>query len=357
LQVYTSALDDSAGEKAPEVLMQDRLKKGRQRLDIALESLALLCEPVPPPQGELEHIRYFCGNTELPSDLQAHEPQRVALYKSVAALVRAYANIADDLPQAGYDETHIAQIKRNVDRAVKLREVIRQASGETIDLKAYEADMRHLIDTYIEAEEPRRISNFGEMGLLALIEKGGMAAGIASLPDGLRRSPSAVAETIANNVRSKIIKEHLNDPAFYDKMSALLQEILADLRAQRLDYEAFLKRMEGLVQRVQHGQADDTPKQLDTPGKRALFNLLQQDEAAKTELGISEPRETYLGVAPGSPLDLALRLDKAIKTRRPDAWRGVKAKELSIKGIIHTIISDADQVERLYSVVFAQTEY
>ncbi|EQD69081.1 hypothetical protein B1A_07040, partial [mine drainage metagenome] len=28
--------------------------------------------------------------------------------------------------------------------------IIRMASGETLDLKAYEADMRHLIDTYIE---------------------------------------------------------------------------------------------------------------------------------------------------------------------------------------------------------------
>jgi predicted metal-dependent hydrolase len=36
----------------------------------------------------------------------------------------------------------------------------------------------------------------------------------------------AVAETIENNVRSKIIKEHLNDPAYYDKMSALLDEII-----------------------------------------------------------------------------------------------------------------------------------
>jgi type I restriction enzyme R subunit len=46
-----------------------------------------------------------------------------------------------------------------------------------------------------------------------------------------------VAETIANNVRSKIIKEHLNDPAFYDKMSALLNEILSDLKALRIDYQ------------------------------------------------------------------------------------------------------------------------
>lgn len=45
-------------------------------------------------------------------------------------------------------------------RYLKLREIIRKASGETIDLKAYEADMRHLIDTYIEADEPKKLSMF-----------------------------------------------------------------------------------------------------------------------------------------------------------------------------------------------------
>jgi type I restriction enzyme, R subunit len=134
-----------------------------------LEALSLLCEPVQPPKGELEHIHYFCGNTEIPDDLNEHEPQRVALYKLSAALARAFANIADDLPHAGYSDSQITGIKGDVNRYIKLREIIRQASGETIDLKAYEADMRHLIDTYIRADAPRTISDFGEIGLVDLI--------------------------------------------------------------------------------------------------------------------------------------------------------------------------------------------
>ena len=76
IAVYTSELDNSAGGADPAVLVQDRLKKGRERLDSALETLALLCEPVEPPRGELEHMHYFCGNTEIPTDLQEREPQR-----------------------------------------------------------------------------------------------------------------------------------------------------------------------------------------------------------------------------------------------------------------------------------------
>ena len=51
IAVYTSELDHSAGGAEPEVLVQDRLKKGKERLDDAIEALALLCEPVEPPKG------------------------------------------------------------------------------------------------------------------------------------------------------------------------------------------------------------------------------------------------------------------------------------------------------------------
>src|SRR5512132_1607827 len=175
IAVYTSELDHSGGAPDPEVLLQDRLKKGRERLDNAIEALVLLCEPVEPPKGELEHIHYFCGNTEIGSDLKEREPQRAALYKATVGLVRAYANIADELEPAGYSAGDIARIKQQLDQYLDVREIIRRASGETLDLKAYEADMRHLIDTYIEADEPRKISPFDGMGLLELLVKTGIA--------------------------------------------------------------------------------------------------------------------------------------------------------------------------------------
>ncbi len=51
--------------------------------------------------------------------------------------------------------------------------------------------------------------------------KTGIADAIAEQLGGIKGNKDAVAETIENNVRSKIIKENLNDPAFYEKMSAL----------------------------------------------------------------------------------------------------------------------------------------
>ncbi len=282
-----------------------------------------LCEWVVPPRGELEHIHYFCGNTEIATDLAEREPQRVALYKATAGLVRAYANIADELDAAGYATADIKRIKEALDQYLKLREVIRKASGETIDLKAYEADLRHLIDTYIEAAEPKKISPFDDMPLLELIVKTGIAEAINRQLGGLRGNKEAIAETIANNVRSKIIKDHLNDPAFYDKMSALLDEIIADLRAKRIEYAEYLKRIAELAKNVQAGQADDTPEPLKkSPGLRAIFNLLKVDATLDGSGAIVDPSATYPGFTADPILERALKIDASVKQSRPDGWRG-----------------------------------
>jgi len=331
IAVYTSEIDHSAGGSDPELLLQDRLTKGKERLDVALETLALLCEPVDPPGGELEHIHYFCGNSEIPTDLQEREPRRAALYKATVALVRSYANIADELEAAGYDASDTARIKRQLAHFLNVREIIRKASGESLDLKAYEADMRHLIDTYIEADEPRPISPFDGLSLLELIVKTGVADAIAARLGGLSGNQGAVAETIENNVRSKIVKEHLSDPAFYETMSALLDEIIAARKAKAIAYEEYLRRVAELAKKVEAGQAEGTPESLDTPGKRSLYNNLNQDEG------------------------LALRVHETVKRVRPDGWRGIQPRENIIKAALLPILeNDVAEVERIFVVIKAQ---
>ncbi len=333
IAVYTSELDEGDGDVPPEVVMQDRLKKGKERLDAAMEAVALHCEPVEPPKGPLEYIHYFCGNTEIASDLAGRQPLRETLYKAIAAFARAYANIADEMEKAGYKPAQITQIKKRLEDYLNLREIIRKASGETIDLKAYEADMRHLIDTYIEADEPRKISPFENMGLLELIEKTGIAEAIKDKLSSFKGHQGAIAEAIENNVRSKIIKEQLTDPAYFDRMSTLLDEIIAARKAKAIEYEEYLQQIAELAKRVQAGKAEDTPEAIDTRGKHALYNNLGEDE------------------------ELVLKVDQSVKAKRPDGWRGVLAKERVIKGAIYDVVQDEAEVERIFAIIVAQGEY
>jgi type I restriction enzyme R subunit len=217
--------------------------------------------------------------------------------------------------------------------------------------------MRHLIDTYIEASEPRKISPFDDMPLLELIVKTGIANAINSLPDGLKGNKDAVAETIENNVRSKIIKENLNDPAYYAKMSALLGEIIAARKAKAIEYEEYLKQIAELAKRVEAGQAEDTPPQLDTPGRRALYNMLRQGAAADGVLHVAEPAAHYDVAGKGDALALALKIDETVKHTRPDGWRGVQAKENVIKAALYGILQDVAEVERIFLIIRQQKEY
>lgn len=341
IAVYSSELDTSAGGADPQVEMKSRLEVGRQRLDEALEGLDLLLEKVAPPKGELQYIQYFCGNIEIAGDLQAHEPQRTAFYIAMANLLRAYAAIADELEEAGYDAGRQAAIAATMERNLKLRQIIRLAADETLDLKPYEADMRHLIDTYIRAEEPRTISEFESIGLLDLIVRSGIADAIAKKLAAVKDRDS-VAETIENNIRSKIVKDHLTDPAYFARMSTLLDEIIKKRKEQALDYEEYLKQVQALAIRVQEGKASDTPVQLDTQGKRALFNALVQRQVASNS---------------DKPLVLALKIDEAVRLVRPNAWRGHLPRENIIKQALWDILQDDDQVERLFRIIVDNPEY
>ena len=317
-----------------DILLHDRLKQGRERLDNAIEEIVLLCEPVASPKSKLDYQHYFCGNTEIPQQLKSTEVRRTALYKAAVALIRAYANISAEMDEAGYSAAEQDEINRKVDFYLKLREEIRMASGETLDMKAYEADMRHLIDNYIQAEDPRQISPFGDLSLIELIVKSGIAEAINSMPAGIQGNHQAVAETIENNVRQKIIKDHLIDPAFFEEMSTLLDAVIKERKDNAITYEEYLKKIAALASKVQAGKTGTTPEAIRTPAQRALYNNLGKNEA------------------------LAIALHNKIMLVKPDNWRDNDGpREKMVKGAMYEILKDFAEVERIFTIVKKQAEY
>jgi type I restriction enzyme R subunit len=334
LQVYTSELDyDEFKKEDCDILLKDRLNKARERLDNAIEAIHLVCEPVAPPKNDQEFIRYFCGNPEISEDLKNTEVRRNSLYKTTVSLIRAYANIADELEEAGYNEKERSEIKKLIDDVVKLREVVRMASGEKLDMKTYEADMRYLIDNYIQADDSRLISKFNDMSLLDIIVNSGMNEAISSLPNGNRGSKQSIAETIENNVRQKIIKDHLIDPAFFKEMSTLLNAIIKERKENAISYEEYLNKIAEIASKVQSGKTASTPDTVRTPAQRALYNNLGKDE------------------------NLALSIHDKIMIVKPDAWRGNEPRENVIKAGLYEILKDFAEVERVFTIVKQQAEY
>ncbi len=333
IAVYTEELDHEEGQPRPEITVNDRLELGRNRLDIAIESIEELCEPVEPPKETLNYIRYFCGNSEVVGDLEATVQKRHALYQLTATLVRAYANIANDMEAAGYNDQQTRNIKSRVEYFKDASDIVKNASGEYLDLKAYEADMRRLIDTYIEADEPRPISDFDNMSLVELIVKSGAAAAINERLAKSVKSKEGISETIENNVRSVLLKSQLNDPVFFEKMSNLLDQIIQQRKSQALDYEAYLVQIAELAKQVQDGGGEEMPASINTPELRVLYNNMGEDE------------------------EKAIALHEDLLANIPDGWRGVGPREQRVKQVIYAIVENRAEVERLFAIIEQQVGY
>lgn len=332
--VYASELDyENFDKKEIDILLKDRLTKGKERLDAALEAIDLVCEPVAPPKNTLAYIHYFCGNPENEQDLKDNEMKRTALYQHAVGLIRSYANIADEMSEAGYSTEEIEVIKNKVDKYLKLREEIRMASGEKLDLKTYEADMRHLIDTYIQAEDSRRIDSFGDQSLLDIMINSGITKAIENLPEEIRNSKEAVAETIENNVRVKIIRDHLIDPAYFEEMSKLLSEIIKERKTNAVSYEEYLKKIAEMAERVKNLTRNDLPAGIKTNAQRALYRNLGKSEK------------------------LAVSVDAAVHESRLPGWQGNPPSKKLIKKAIYEVLKDEAEVERIFRIVEEQSEY
>jgi len=187
---------------------------------------------------------------------------------------------------------------------------------------------------------------------LDLIVKTGIADAIAERLGDMKGNKESIAETIENNVRSKILKEQLTDPAYFAKMSALLDEIIRMRKDRAIEYEGYLARIADVAKRVVAGKSDDTPQQLKTSGQLALYNNLKDRVVTNAA---QEPDALY-GVTTKT-LDTALLLDTAIKAKRLDGWRGVVAREQLVKQAMFDVLKDIKEVNRLFPIVFAQKEY
>jgi type I restriction enzyme, R subunit len=332
---YTSGALDGYDKEDVAGLLEDRLEKASERLEDALEAVRSLCEPVEPPKDQKAYFRYFSsrehGNT---AQLKANEPQRLALYKHVASLIRAWANIASEMEAAGYSRSAAAAIQQEVTFYESLRGEIKLHSGDAIDLKQYEPAMRHLIDSYIQAGESEKVSAFDEFSLVELIVER-RADAVQSLPPGIRKNKQAAAETIENNVRRLILDESPINPKYYEKMSELLDALIAQRKQDALDYQRYLQKIIELARQVKNGpDAGDYPKSLDSPAKRALFDNLDKDEA------------------------LALTVDRAVRGNLQDGWRANKMKTRKIWLAIRDVLAGHDgRIDKVVELAKKQDEY
>lgn len=236
---------------------------------------------------------------------------------------------------AGYTEAEAEAIRKEIAHYVDVRAEVKLGAGEDVDFKQYEAGMRFLLDTYIQASASEVVSDFENAGLVDLIVKLGAGA-IDKLPAGIKKDPEAVAETIVNNMRKVIIDERAMNPKYYDKMSELLDAILEERRQGALDYQDYLNKLLEHATKLKQGEGTGQtyPDWADNGAKRALVDFFHPQEA------------------------VALQIDTTIRHTKPHGWVGNSLKEKKVRRAIQRELPDEfDRIDELMDLVRARHEY
>lgn len=328
LNKYTTGAFEGYAAEDIEGLIKDRLTEAKKYLDTTLEELDDLCGGVPAPRAEIDYIHYFCGENGVGGiDDESYSRSREKMYKLVNRLVRAYAEIKGDMSNAGYTAAEQMDIDKKVVFYTALKETIGNASGDFIDLKSYEADMRRLIDTYIKADDSRKIGEFDDFTLLDFV--------LAQSEELGGKGKEAAAEAIENNIRKKVVEKILVNPKYYEKMSAILDELIKARREGAIAYEKLLEKYINLVKNAETPENNPHyPESIRQNGAlRAFYDNCGNDEA------------------------LAIAIDKAVRESKQVDFRHNEFKERRIKQALFKVLNDKDEVERVYNIVVEQGEY
>ncbi len=352
IAVYSSdELDIDADGSDGNVVVKNWLEEGKKKLDAAREALKYLCELVAQPRQMEQYLHYFCGDASDPNALSETEVPRISFYKAVATFVRAFAAISQDLSDAGYTNAEITALNNEVEFFRDTRAAIKKHSGEELDIKPYEADMRHLINTYIQADPAGPLGSVNNYSLVELIIETGIHDAIAKkLNEKGKLSKNAVAEGIINNVRKTIIRDQLTDPKFYEEMSKLLDDLIELKRNITESYEDFLQKAEALVLRMAGTATRGThPTVLNGhPEAIRLFNNLASIPADTFQCPTDEDEKAKL----------ALAIDRAMREKAPAGWKGDDTREKQVLNALFPLMDrDRKATVALFEIIKNQSGY
>ena len=125
------------------------------------------------------------------------------------------------------------------------------------------------------------------------------------------------------------------NPAYYAKMSEILEQLILDRRRGVVAYGQLLDTYMELAKNVAKPEENTKyPESIRSNGAlRALYDNCGEDEVT------------------------ALKLHKAIVKARLDGFRNNPVKANKIKRALYQLLNDDNEVERIYQIVVEQEEY
>lgn len=316
--------------------IKEKNKACRKDLEEAKEQVEALLALVHPQTRE-GFFRYFVYDDNAPEEemdkqLDDNAEKRSKLYKYVRRYLNCYANLANSLEDMGYSEAERKEYAECAKKYDALKREIELRSNDHIDMRRYEPDMRQVLDLYVKAEDSEVIAKLDDTSFLDIVAAQNEEQ-LNDLPDELKDEYGrASAETVEANLREVIRKDSPFNPAYYGKLSIILQELIDKRKKEMLDYEEYMKELIELVKKARGKSANSYPESIKTPGMRALYDNLGQDE------------------------DLAVRAHEVIKENALVGFRDNRLKQRKLIKALAKLLGD-EMAQKIYDIIKLHDEY
>ena len=316
--------------------IKEKNKACRKDLEEAKEQVEALLALVHPQTRE-GFFRYFVYDDNAPEEemdkqLDDNAEKRSKLYKYVRRYLNCYANLANSLEDMGYNEAERKEYAECAKKYDALKREIELRSNDHIDMRRYEPDMRQVLDLYVKAEDSEVIAKLDDTSFLDIVAAQNEEQ-LNDLPEELKDEYGrASAETVEANLREVIRKDSPFNPAYYGKLSIILQELIDKRKKEMLDYEEYMKELIELVKKARGKSANSYPESIKTPGMRALYDNLGQDE------------------------DLAIRIHEVIKENAIVGFRDNRLKQRKLIRALAKLLGD-EMAQKIYEIIKLHDEY
>jgi len=316
--------------------IKEKNKACRKDLEEAKEQVEALLALVHPQTRE-GFFRYFVYDDNAPEEemdkqLDDNAEKRSKLYKYVRRYLNCYANLANSLENMGYSEAERKEYAECAKKYDALKREIELRSNDHIDMRRYEPDMRQVLDLYVKAEDSEVIAKLDDTSFLDIVAAQNEEQ-LNDLPDELKDEYGrASAETVEANLREVIRKDSPFNPAYYGKLSIILQELIDKRKKEMLDYEEYMKELIELVKKARGKSANSYPESIKTPGMRALYDNLGQNEY------------------------LAIRAHEVIKENALVGFRDNRLKQRKLIKALVKLLGD-EMAQKIYDIIKLHDEY
>lgn len=316
--------------------IKEKNKACRKDLEEDKEQVEVLLALVHPQTRE-GFFRYFVYDDNAPEEemdkqLDDNAEKRSKLYKYVRRYLNCYANLANSLEDMGYSEAERKEYAECARKYDALKREIELRSNDHIDMRRYEPDMRQVLDLYVKAEDSEVIAKLDDTSFLDIVAAQNEEQ-LNDLPDELKDEYGrASAETVEANLREVIRKDSPFNPAYYGKLSIILQELIDKRKKEMLDYEEYMKELIELVKKARGKSANSYPESIKTPGMRALYDNLGQNEY------------------------LAIRAHEVIKENALVGFRDNRLKQRKLIKALAKLLGD-EMAQKIYDIIKLHDEY